>query len=112
MGRPGIGKTTMLREAARVLADDLDKRVVIVDTSNEIAGDGDIPHPGIGRARRMQVRTPDLQHAVMIEAVENHMPEVIVIDEIGTELEARRRGRSPSAASSSSAPRTATTSTT
>jgi hypothetical protein len=89
MGRPGIGKTTMLREAARVLADDLDKRVVIVDTSNEIAGDGDIPHPGIGRARRMQVRTPDLQHAVMIEAVENHMPEVIVIDEIGTELEAQ-----------------------
>jgi stage III sporulation protein SpoIIIAA len=88
MGRPGIGKTTMLREAARVLADDLGKRVVIVDTSNEIAGDGDIPHPGIGRARRMQVRTPDLQHSVMIEAVENHMPEVIVIDEIGTELEA------------------------
>jgi stage III sporulation protein SpoIIIAA len=88
MGRPGIGKTTMLREAARVLADELDKRVVVVDTSNEIAGDGDIPHPGIGRARRMQVRTPELQHAVMIEAVENHMPEVIVIDEIGTELEA------------------------
>ncbi len=88
MGRPGIGKTTMLREAARVLADELDKRVVVVDTSNEIAGDGDIPHPGIGRARRMQVRTPDQQHAVMIEAVENHMPEVIVIDEIGTELEA------------------------
>ncbi|HWH23507.1 MAG TPA: AAA family ATPase, partial [Candidatus Limnocylindria bacterium] len=88
MGRPGIGKTTMLREAARVLADELNKRVVVVDTSNEIAGDGDIPHPGIGRARRMQVRTPELQHAVMIEAVENHMPEVIVIDEIGTELEA------------------------
>ena len=88
MGRPGIGKTTMLREAARVLADELDKRVVVVDTSNEIAGDGDIPHPGIGRARRMQVRTPALQHSVMIEAVENHMPEVIVIDEIGTELEA------------------------
>jgi stage III sporulation protein SpoIIIAA len=88
MGRPGIGKTTMLREAARVLAEDLDKRVVVVDTSNEIAGDGDIPHPGIGRARRMQVPTPALQHHVMIEAVENHMPEVIVIDEIGTELEA------------------------
>ena len=88
MGRPGIGKTTMLREAARVLADELDNRVVVVDTSNEIAGDGDIPHPGIGRARRMQVRTPQLQHAVMIEAVENHMPQVIVIDEIGTELEA------------------------
>ena len=78
----------MLREAARVLADDLGKRVVVVDTSNEIAGDGDIPHPAIGKARRMQVRTPALQHAVMIEAVENHMPEVIVIDEIGTELEA------------------------
>jgi len=88
LGRPGIGKTTMLREVARVLADDLGKRVVVVDTSNEIAGDGDIPHPGIGDARRMQVRTPTEQHAVMIEAVENHMPEVIVIDEIGTELEA------------------------
>ena len=88
LGRPGVGKTTMLRETGRVLADDLAKRVIIVDTSNEIAGDGDIPHPAIGRARRMQVMTPALQHAVMIEAVENHMPEVIVIDEIGTELEA------------------------
>ena len=88
LGRPGVGKTTLLREAARVLADDLHKRVIIVDTSNEIAGDGDIPHPGIGHARRMQVPTPSAQHAVMIEAVENHMPEVIVIDEIGTEAEA------------------------
>ena len=88
LGRPGVGKTTLLREVARVLADDLAKRVVVVDTSNEIAGDGDIPHPGIGRARRMQVATPSFQHAVMIEAVENHMPEVIVIDEIGTEQEA------------------------
>ena len=87
LGRPGVGKTTMLREVARVLADDAHKRVIIVDTSNEIAGDGDIPHPAIGQARRMQVATPSLQHAVMIEAVENHMPEVIVIDEIGTELE-------------------------
>ncbi len=88
LGRPGIGKTTMLREVARVLADDLHKRVIVVDTSNEIAGDGDIPHPGIGHSRRMQVTTPARQHDVMIEAVENHMPEVIVIDEIGTELEA------------------------
>jgi stage III sporulation protein SpoIIIAA len=89
LGRPGVGKTTMLREVARVLADDLKKRVIIVDTSNEIAGDGDIPHPAIGHARRMQVTTPTKQHAVMIEAVENHMPEVIIIDEIGTELEAQ-----------------------
>jgi len=86
LGRPGIGKTTMLREAARILADS--KRVIIVDTSNEIGGDGDVPHPAVGRARRMQVATPSLQHEVMIEAVENHNPEVIVIDEIGRELEA------------------------
>ena len=88
LGRPGVGKTTMLREVARVLADDAHKRVVIVDTSNEIAGDGDIPHPAIGHSRRMQVPRPELQHGVMIEAVENHMPEVIIIDEIGTELDA------------------------
>lgn len=86
LGRPGIGKTTMLREAARLLAEK--KRVVIVDTSNEIGGDGDVPHPAVGHARRMQVSTPSLQHEVMIEAVENHNPEVIVIDEIGRELEA------------------------
>jgi stage III sporulation protein SpoIIIAA len=87
LGRPGVGKTTLLREAARVLADDLVKRVIVVDTSNEIAGDSDIPHPAIGAARRMQVPHPEHQHAVMIEAVENHMPEVIVIDEIGSEAE-------------------------
>jgi len=86
LGKPGIGKTTMLREAARILAEK--KRVIIVDTSNEIGGDGDVPHPAVGRARRMQVATPTLQHEVMIEAVENHNPEVIVIDEIGRELEA------------------------
>ena len=88
LGRPGVGKTTMLREVARVLADDARKRVVIVDTSNEIAGDGDVPHPAIGHARRMQVATPTRQHGVMIEAVENHMPQVIIIDEMGTEEEA------------------------
>ncbi|MDP7088564.1 MAG: R3H domain-containing nucleic acid-binding protein [Dehalococcoidia bacterium] len=88
LGRPGVGKTTILRETARVLADEAKKRVVIVDTSNEIAGDGDVPHPAIGRARRMQVGNTGLQHNVMIEGVENHMPEVIVIDEMGTELEA------------------------
>ena len=89
LGRPGVGKTTMVREIARVLANEMEKRVVIIDTSNEIAGDSDVPHIGIGRARRMQVSRTDLQHKVMIEAVENHMPEVIVIDEIGTELESR-----------------------
>ncbi len=86
LGKPGIGKTTILREAARILAES--KRVIIVDTSNEIGGDGDVPHPAVGKARRMQVATPSLQHEVMIEAVENHNPEVIVIDEIGRELEA------------------------
>ena len=88
LGRPGVGKTTMLREVARVLADNAPKRVVIADTSNEIAGDGDVPHPAIGHARRMQVATPTRQHGVMIEAVENHMPQVIIIDEMGTEEEA------------------------
>ena len=88
LGKPGVGKTTIIREIARVLSDEMEKRVIIVDTSNEIAGDSDIPHPGIGRARRMQVAQTNLQHQVMIEAVENHMPQVIIIDEIGTELEA------------------------
>nr|YP_009294011.1 hypothetical protein Hrub_009 [Hildenbrandia rubra]AOM67253.1 hypothetical protein Hrub_009 [Hildenbrandia rubra] len=87
LGKPGIGKTTAIREIARILADEMQKRVIVIDTSNEIAGDGDIPHPAIGRARRMQVALPELQHQVMIEAVENHMPEVIIIDEISTELE-------------------------
>jgi len=87
LGKPGVGKTTIIREIARVLADELEKRVVIIDTSNEIAGDSDIPHSGIGRARRMQVAKTEYQHQVMLEAVENHMPQVIIIDEIGTELE-------------------------
>jgi len=87
LGKPGVGKTTIIREIARVLADEMGKRVIIIDTSNEIAGDSDIPHSGIGRARRMQVAKTELQHQIMIEAVENHMPQVIIIDEIGTELE-------------------------
>lgn len=87
LGRPGVGKTTVIREISRVLSDELGKRVIIIDTSNEIAGDSDIPHPSIGRARRMQVSHSEQQHRVMIEAVENHMPEVIIVDEIGTELE-------------------------
>ena len=89
LGPPGIGKTTNLRETARVLSDEMQKRVIIVDTSNEIGGDGDVPHPGIGSARRMQVPSPDKQHHIMIEAVENHMPQVIIVDEIGTEEEAK-----------------------
>ena len=89
LGRPGVGKTTKLREISRLVADELGKRVVVVDTSNEIAGDGDIPHPAIGSARRMQVRQPEFQKDIMIEAVENHTPEVIVVDEIGTEAEAQ-----------------------
>ena len=88
LGKPGVGKTTVIREMARVLADELHKRVVIVDTSNEIGGDGDVPHPAIGGARRMQVPDPSAQHRVMVEAVENHMPEVVIVDEIGTEAEA------------------------
>ena len=88
LGRPGVGKTTAIREIARVLSDGMKKRVIIIDTSNEIAGDGDLPHPSIGKARRMQVSNHQNQHEVMIEAVENHMPEIIIIDEIGTELEA------------------------
>ena len=88
LGRPGVGKTTIIREIARVISDEMEERVIIVDTSNEIAGDSDIPHSGIGRARRMQVAATELQHQIMIEAVENHMPQVIIIDEIGTELEA------------------------
>ncbi len=88
LGKPGIGKTTIIREMARVLSDEMNKRVIIIDTSNEIAGDSDIPHSAIGKARRMQVSQTTLQHQVMIEAVENHMPQVIIIDEIGTELEA------------------------
>ena len=88
LGRPGVGKTTAIREIARVLSDGMKKRVIIIDTSNEIAGDGDLPHPSIGKARRMQVSKQQNQHEVMIEAVENHMPEIIIIDEIGTELEA------------------------
>ena len=87
LGKPGVGKTTIIREIGRVLADEMEKRVVVIDTSNEIAGESDIPHSGIGRARRMQVAKTELQHQVMIEAVENHMPQVIIIDEIGTELE-------------------------
>lgn len=87
LGKPGVGKTTIIREIARVLADEMEKRVIIIDTSNEIAGDSDIPHSGIGKARRMQVAKTEFQHQVMIEAVENHMPQVIIIDEIGTELE-------------------------
>ena len=89
LGRPGVGKTTKLREISRLVADDLHKRVVVVDTSNEIAGDGDTPHPAIGHARRMQVTQPEYQKDIMIEAVENHTPEVIVVDEIGTEAEAQ-----------------------
>lgn len=88
LGPPGVGKTTMLREISQHLSTEREKRVVVIDTSNEIAGDGDIPHAAIGRARRMQLPVDKKQHDVMIEAVENHTPQVIVIDEIGTQAEA------------------------
>merc|ERR1712032_1209808 len=88
LGKPGVGKTTIIREIGRVLANEMEKRVIVIDTSNEIAGDSDIPHLGIGRARRMQVPKTELQYKTMLEAIENHMPQVIVIDEIGTKLEA------------------------
>ena len=88
LGKPGVGKTTIIREIARVLSDEMEKRVIVIDTSNEIAGDSDIPHSGIGRSRRMQVPKTELQYKIMLEAIENHMPQVIVIDEIGTKLEA------------------------
>ena len=88
LGKPGVGKTTIIREIARVLSNEMEKRVIIIDTSNEIAGDSDVPHSGIGRARRMQVPKTELQHKIMFEAIENHMPQVIIIDEIGTDLEA------------------------
>src|SRR5210317_313958 len=88
LGKPGVGKTTIIREIARILSDEIEKRVIIIDTSNEIAGDSDVPHSGIGRARRMQVPKTELQHKIMLEAIENHMPQIIIIDEIGTELEA------------------------
>ena len=88
LGKPGVGKTTIIREIARILSDEIEKRVIIIDTSNEIAGDSDIAHGGIGRARRMQVQKTEFQHKIMLEAIENHMPQVIVIDEIGSELEA------------------------
>lgn len=87
VGRPGVGKTTVMREIARVFSDEFQKRVVIVDTSNEIGGGGDVPHPAIGSARRLHVSEPSMQHRVMIEAVENHMPEVIIVDEIGNEAD-------------------------
>ena len=87
LGKPGVGKTTIIREIGRVLSDEMEKRVIIIDTSNEIGGDSDIPHLGIGRSRRMQVAMTESQHQIMIEAVENHMPQVIIIDEIGTNLE-------------------------
>ena len=87
LGPPGVGKTTAIREMSRLLSADFNQRVVIVDTSNEI-GDGDVAHPGVGNSRRMQVADPKLQHAVLIEAVENHTPQVVIVDEIGTEEEA------------------------
>lgn len=65
------------REIARMLADDHMKRVIIVDTSNEIGGDGDVPHSGIGRARRMQVPNVNMQHSVSVKL--NSPPLIVAI---------------------------------
>jgi stage III sporulation protein SpoIIIAA len=91
VGVPGSGKTTLLRECASLLASEQfgSRRVHVVDTSCEIAGDGAVPHPAIGLARRSAVPLGSSQAAVMREVVQNHTPDVIVIDEISDREQAR-----------------------
>jgi len=88
VGSPGVGKTTLLRDCARLLSERLGPAVVVVDSHNEIGGDGKIPHPAIGAARRLQVPDGCDQHEIMREAVRNHYPEVVIIDEVTTRQEA------------------------
>ncbi len=88
LGKPAAGKTTKLRECADYLSTEGGKRVIIIDSCNEIGGEGNVPHFAVGRARRMPIPQGKKQYEIMLEAVESHNPQVLIIDEISTREEA------------------------